>query len=61
MMGGGPADGHRVSGIVDLGVVVEDSADQARPLESGYRSSAFLRLRWRWRGNFLPRANAMRS
>ena len=37
MMGGGTADGHRVTGIVDLGVVVEDSADQARSLESGYQ------------------------
>ena len=41
MMGGGSADGHRVTGIVDLGVVV-DSADQARSLESGYQLECLL-------------------
>ncbi len=42
IMGGGSADSHRVTGIVDLGVVVEDSSDQARPLESGYQLECLL-------------------
>ena len=42
MMGGGPADSHSVSGVVDLGVVVEDPADQTRPLESGHQLECLL-------------------